>query len=99
MSDTAPARVRFAPSPTGRFHLGSARSALYDFLYARQTEGQFVLRIKVTDRKKFDPNAEGELIEGLPSINKRKRVDLPKTVRKVLRQLKKRLHLYHERAE
>ncbi|HLC04994.1 MAG TPA: glutamate--tRNA ligase [Anaerolineales bacterium] len=65
MSDTAPARVRFAPSPTGRFHLGSARSALYDFLYARQTGGQFILRIEDTDRKRFDPNAESELIEGM----------------------------------
>lgn len=61
----APARVRFAPSPTGRFHLGSARSALYDFLYARQTGGQFILRIEDTDRKRFDPNAENELIEGM----------------------------------
>jgi glutamyl-tRNA synthetase len=65
MTDDTPARVRFAPSPTGRFHLGSARSALYDYLYARKTSGQFILRIEDTDRKRFDPNAEGELIEGL----------------------------------
>jgi glutamyl-tRNA synthetase len=65
MTDDTPARVRFAPSPTGRFHLGSARSALYDFLFARKTGGQFILRIEDTDRKRFDPNAESELIEGL----------------------------------
>jgi glutamyl-tRNA synthetase len=65
MTDVAPARVRFAPSPTGRFHLGSARSALYDFLYARKTGGKFVLRVEDTDRKRFDPHAEDEIIEGL----------------------------------
>jgi glutamyl-tRNA synthetase len=65
MTASTPARVRFAPSPTGRFHLGSARSALYDFLFARKTDGQFVLRIEDTDRKRFDPNAESELIQGL----------------------------------
>jgi glutamyl-tRNA synthetase len=65
MTDDTPARLRFAPSPTGRFHLGSARSALYGFLYARKTGGNFVLRIEDTDRKRFDPNAESEIIEGL----------------------------------
>ncbi len=60
-----PARVRFAPSPTGRMHLGSARTALYDYLLARRTGGQFILRIEDTDRKRFVPGAEEELIEGL----------------------------------
>jgi glutamyl-tRNA synthetase len=60
-----PARVRFAPSPTGRFHLGGARTALYNFLLARQTGGQFILRIEDTDRKRFDPQAEAEIMEGL----------------------------------
>lgn len=60
-----PARVRFAPSPTGHMHLGSARTALYDYLLARQTGGQFVLRIEDTDTKRYVPGAEEELMEGL----------------------------------
>jgi glutamyl-tRNA synthetase len=63
--DRKPARVRFAPSPTGRFHIGSARTALYDYLYARQTGGQFILRLEDTDQKRFDPNSESEFYEAL----------------------------------
>ena len=65
MADMKPARVRFAPSPTGRMHLGSGRTALYDYLLARQTGGQFVLRIEDTDRKRFVPGAEEELMKGI----------------------------------
>ena len=64
-SSTKPARVRFAPSPTGHLHLGGARTALYDYLLARQTGGQFILRIEDTDRKRFVPGAEEELMKGL----------------------------------
>lgn len=60
-----PVRTRFAPSPTGRMHLGSARSALYPFLMARRTGGTFILRIEDTDQKRFVPGAEQELIDGL----------------------------------
>ncbi len=63
--DLSPVRVRFAPSPTGRMHIGNARSALYPFLLARRTGGTFILRIEDTDQKRYDPNAERELIEGL----------------------------------
>lgn len=45
-----PERVRFAPSPTGFLHLGGLRTALYNFLLARQTNGQFILRIEDTDQ-------------------------------------------------
>jgi glutamyl-tRNA synthetase len=62
---TTPVRVRFAPSPTGRFHIGGARTALYDYLIARQTGGQFILRIEDTDRKRFVPGAEEELVQSL----------------------------------
>jgi glutamyl-tRNA synthetase len=58
-------RVRFAPSPTGLTHLGSARTALYNFLLARQTGGQFLLRIEDTDQKRYDPAAEKDLITSL----------------------------------
>lgn len=60
-----PARVRFAPSPTGHMHLGSGRTALYDYLLARQTGGTFILRIEDTDTKRYVPEAEEELIKGL----------------------------------
>jgi len=60
-----PIRVRFAPSPTGRTHLGSGRTALYNYLLARQKGGQFILRIEDTDRKRYNPESEKELIESL----------------------------------
>ena len=65
MSELSPVRVRFAPSPTGHVHLGSARTALYDYLIARQTGGQFILRIEDTDRKRLVKGAEAELIDGM----------------------------------
>src|SRR5471032_2080677 len=43
-------RVRFAPSPTGFFHIGSARTALFNWLYARHTGGVFILRVEDTDK-------------------------------------------------
>ncbi|MBC7315043.1 MAG: glutamate--tRNA ligase [Chloroflexi bacterium] len=58
-------RVRFAPSPTGYFHLGSARTALYDFLVARHYNGRFILRIEDTDRTRYQPDAIPDLLEGL----------------------------------
>jgi len=60
-----PVRVRFAPSPTGRTHLGSGRTALYNYLLARQTGGQFILRIEDTDQSRFVEGAEKELMAGL----------------------------------
>ncbi|HET9913963.1 MAG TPA: glutamate--tRNA ligase [Anaerolineales bacterium] len=60
-----PVRTRFAPSPTGRMHIGNARSALYPFLLARRLGGTFILRIEDTDQKRYVPGAEKELIEGL----------------------------------
>ncbi len=62
MSDV---RVRFAPSPTGRFHLGSARTALFNWLYARKTGGAFVLRIEDTDPRRNTPEALQVLLDGL----------------------------------
>jgi glutamyl-tRNA synthetase len=65
MSTLNPVRARFAPSPTGRTHLGSGRTALYDYLIARQTGGQFILRIEDTDQKRYVPGAEEELMKSL----------------------------------
>jgi len=58
-------RVRFAPSPTGFFHLGSARTALYDWLFARHEGGQFVLRIEDTDQARYDPRSLPDLLESM----------------------------------
>lgn len=60
-----PARTRLAPSPTGRFHLANARNALFAYLVARQTGGQFILRLEDTDQKRFVPGAEQEIIRSL----------------------------------
>lgn len=60
-----PARTRMAPSPTGRFHLGGARTALFDYLLARKTGGQFVLRLEDTDQKRFVPGSEEEIVRSL----------------------------------
>lgn len=60
-----PMRVRFGPSPTGITHMGSARTALYNYVLAHQTGGQFILRIEDTDQKRYDPEAENDLISGL----------------------------------
>jgi len=60
-----PARTRIAPSPTGHMHLGTARTALYDYLLAKRTGGQFILRIEDTDLKRTVPGAEQEIFDGL----------------------------------
>lgn len=58
-------RVRFAPSPTGRFHIGSARTALYNYLLAKQTGGQFILRIEDTDQKRSTPESLAEIVTAM----------------------------------
>ncbi len=58
-------RTRFAPSPTGYIHVGNVRSALFPYLIARQTDGQFVLRIEDTDRARFVPGAEDLIMDAL----------------------------------
>ncbi len=58
-------RVRFAPSPTGPLHMGGVRTALYNYLLARQTGGKMILRIEDTDQTRFVPGAEQYIIESL----------------------------------
>ena len=50
-------RVRFAPSPTGALHIGGVRTALYNYLFARQHGGEFIFRIEDTDSNRFVPGA------------------------------------------
>ncbi len=56
-------RVRFAPSPTGPLHIGGVRTALYNYLFARQQGGKMILRIEDTDQTRFVPGAEQYIIE------------------------------------
>ena len=58
-------RVRFAPSPTGYLHIGGARTALFNWLYARHTGGKFVLRVEDTDEERNTPEAINVILEGL----------------------------------
>src|SRR5690242_8800885 len=63
MSDKV--RVRFAPSPTGFLHIGGARTALFNWLYARHTQGTFILRIEDTDVSRYTPEAVEVILTGL----------------------------------
>ncbi|MBX2902982.1 MAG: glutamate--tRNA ligase [Chitinophagales bacterium] len=58
-------RVRFAPSPTGPLHIGGVRTALFNYLLAKQQGGDFILRIEDTDQNRFVPGAEAYIIEAL----------------------------------
>jgi glutamyl-tRNA synthetase len=58
-------RVRFAPSPTGYLHIGAARSALFNWLYAHKTGGKFLLRIEDTDLQRSTDESTRSIIEGL----------------------------------
>src|SRR5687768_10259037 len=58
-------RVRFAPSPTGYLHIGSARTALFNYLYARHTGGKFLLRIEDTDLARSTEESTRSILDGL----------------------------------
>ena len=58
-------RVRFAPSPTGLFHIGSARSTLFNFLFAKANGGKFILRIEDTDSERSKPEYEKDILESI----------------------------------
>src|SRR4051794_38628835 len=62
---TSPIRVRFAPSPTGYLHIGGARTALFNWLYAKHTGGTFVLRVEDTDRARNTEEAARAIYDGL----------------------------------
>ncbi len=60
-----PVRVRIAPSPTGYFHVGSARTALFNWLFARHHGGQFIVRVEDTDRSRYNPEAVPDMVASL----------------------------------
>ena len=65
MAKLANVRVRFAPSPTGYLHVGGARTAIFNYLFARHNGGMFVLRIEDTDVERSTRASEGSLLEDL----------------------------------
>ena len=58
-------RDRFAPSPTGNVHVGSLRTALYNYLFAKKNNGQFLLRLEDTDRTRYEEGAVENLLGAL----------------------------------
>src|SRR5690242_7732469 len=62
---STPIVTRFAPSPTGFLHIGGARTALFNWLYARHTGGKFLLRIEDTDRERSTPEAVAAILNGM----------------------------------
>jgi glutamyl-tRNA synthetase len=65
MSNNASPRVRFAPSPTGYLHVGGARTALFNYLFARHQGGAFLLRIEDTDRERSSDEMTGQILEAM----------------------------------
>ena len=65
MASTAPVRVRIAPSPTGPLHIGTARTALFNYLFARHVGGTFILRLEDTDQARGTLAFETDILEGL----------------------------------
>ncbi|MBU4479862.1 glutamate--tRNA ligase [Patescibacteria group bacterium] len=65
LMETGEVRTRFAPSPTGLFHIGGARTALFNYLFAKQKQGSFVLRIEDTDVERSKPEFEKDIIASL----------------------------------
>ncbi len=65
MPADAPVRVRIAPSPTGPLHIGTARTALYNYLHARHVGGTFILRLEDTDRVRSTAEFEKDILDGL----------------------------------
>jgi len=63
--NTSPVVTRFAPSPTGFLHIGGARTALFNWLYARKTGGKMLLRIEDTDRERSTEPAIAAILDGL----------------------------------
>ncbi|MCR4277762.1 MAG: glutamate--tRNA ligase [Candidatus Berkelbacteria bacterium] len=58
-------RVRIAPSPTGRFHIGTARTALFNYLFAKKFNGKFIVRVEDTDKERHDEDSLKDILEGL----------------------------------
>src|SRR5712692_606836 len=64
-TQSMPVTVRFAPSPTGYLHIGGARTALFNYLFARHHGGTFILRIEDTDRERSTPEAIQAILDAM----------------------------------
>ena len=62
-------RTRFAPSPTGDLHLGGARTALFNYLFAKSMKGKFLVRIEDTDLKRSDNSLSKKILDDLEWLN------------------------------
>ena len=69
MEASRPIRVRFAPSPTGPLHLGNARAALFNWLFAKHEGGKFLLRIEDTDKERSKKEFEKDIPKALQILN------------------------------
>ena len=67
--------TRFAPSPTGFLHIGGARTALFNWLYAKRLGGKFLLRIEDTDRERSTPAAVEAILDGLQWLCRELHID------------------------
>ena len=65
MTESKPVRVRFAPSPTGKLHVGGARTAIYNWAFARAMGGDFILRIEDTDQLRSTRESEQQIFDAL----------------------------------
>ena len=68
---TQPVRVRFAPSPTGALHIGGARTAIYNWAFARGSNGTFILRIDDTDPERSTQENTDQILRSLPDYTRR----------------------------
>ena len=65
---TSPARVRFAPSPTGSLHVGGARTALFNWLVAKKTGGKFIVRVEDTDQARSTKESEDMILKDIKYV-------------------------------
>ena len=93
------ARVRFAPSPTGYLHIGGARTALFNYLYAKHNSGQFILRIEDTDKERSTLESEQEILESMKWLGLDWDEGPGKSADDSLYYQTRRLPVYHKHAE
>lgn len=106
--ETKPIRVRFAPSPTGYLHIGGARTALFNWLFARQNKGDFLLRIEDTDRQRSSQKMVDEILKSLTWMGldwdeevffQSKRMDIYRARAKELVENRRAYHCFCEKEE
>ena len=78
--------TRFAPSPTGTLHIGGVRTALFNYVYAKQNNGKFLVRIEDTDRERSTKEFEENILKNLSSISLKEMKYMQKLQKKLLNQ-------------